>query len=185
MLDTTHHQWTQAWWTLQCVVRVCRVLVGAGYGLLATTVYTVEVVGREARGSVLVFAGVTRSLGTILVYTLGALLPWHHIAYLAALVPALAALLLLRSPESPVHLAARGRLQEAELALRRLHQEPYDASPDLQDILNSLERSKDQSSQPRVSKLSVLMNVGRHPEIYKPFLIIFWLRCWLVCQSSD
>ena len=37
-----------------------RILAGAGYGLLATTVYTVEVASKEARGSVLVFAGVTR-----------------------------------------------------------------------------------------------------------------------------
>ena len=37
-----------------------RILAGAGYGLLATTVYTVEVVSKEARGSILVFAGVTR-----------------------------------------------------------------------------------------------------------------------------
>ena len=35
-------------------------MAGAGYGLLATTVYTVEVVSKEARGSILVFAGVTR-----------------------------------------------------------------------------------------------------------------------------
>lgn len=37
-----------------------RILAGAGYGFLATTVYTVEVVSKEARGSILVFAGVTR-----------------------------------------------------------------------------------------------------------------------------
>ena len=37
-----------------------RILAGAGYGFLATTVYTVEVVSRETRGSILVFAGVTR-----------------------------------------------------------------------------------------------------------------------------
>ena len=35
-------------------------MAGAGYGFLATTVYTVEVVSRETRGSILVFAGVTR-----------------------------------------------------------------------------------------------------------------------------
>ena len=37
-----------------------RILAGAGYGFLATTVYTVEVVSKETRGSILVFAGVTR-----------------------------------------------------------------------------------------------------------------------------
>lgn len=43
-----------------CLYLNIRILAGAGYGFLATTVYTVEVVSKEARGSILVFAGVTR-----------------------------------------------------------------------------------------------------------------------------
>ena len=43
-----------------CLFLNDRILAGAGYGFLATTVYTVEVVSKEARGSILVFAGVTR-----------------------------------------------------------------------------------------------------------------------------
>ena len=147
-----------------------RILVGSGYGFLATSIYMVEVVGREVRGPVLVFAGVTRSLGSILVYTLGALLPWYNIAYIATVFPVLASLLLINSPESPVYLVSQGRLSEAKKSLQKLHGKDCDYSEDVEHIKAGVK-----SGSLTKSSLSILMEIHKHPEIYKPFLIIFLL----------
>ena len=58
----------------------------------------------------MVFTGVTRSIGTIFVYILGAIIPWYYIAYFATIFPLLSAMLLLYSPESPVHLVSKGKM---------------------------------------------------------------------------
>ena len=152
--------------------------MGAGHGLLSTTIYTVEVVSKELRGSFSVFEGVTRSLGMILTYSLGAVLPWHLIPAVGAVFPVLASLLLLHSPESPVHLAARGRLQEAERALRRLTSSSHDVTKDLKEILEGLQKSREKATETKSkeSKWTMLKNIDRHPEIYKPFLIVSFLR---------
>ena len=168
-------------------------MAGAGYGFLATTVYTVEVVSKEARGSILVFAGVTRyqpsfhiiflrlsvvlssrSVGTISVYILGSVMDWYRIAFIGLVFPLVALLLLLQSPESPVHLVARGRLQEAERAIRRLNGDSHDPSADIKDIQTSMENANKQKHSRDTSK--ILKNIHKYPEIYKPFLIIFFLR---------
>ena len=90
-----------------------RILVGAGNGLISTSVYTAEVTSKELRGSLSILESVTRSLGMILMYSIGVLLPWYQLTWPAPLAPLLAFLLLLYSPESPVRLVASGKIEQA------------------------------------------------------------------------
>ena len=115
-----------------------------------------------------------RSVGTISVYILGSVMDWYRIAWLGLVFPLAALLLLLASPESPVFLVSRGRIQEAEAAIRRLNGEDYDPSADIQDIKTSIERTASQSSR---DKGQIMRRIHKYPEIYKPFMIIFFLRC--------
>ena len=151
-----------------------RLLAGAGQGLLTTSVYTVEVVSPQLRGPLSVLEGAARSLGVVLVYSLGAAVSWHTAAALATAAPALALVMVLRSPESPVHLVSRDRMEEAERSLKKLHNYGYDATEDLQIIRESLEKTKADDSQ--VSMLETLKELNKHPELYKPFLIVSLLR---------
>ena len=149
--------------------------VGAGHGLVSTTIYTVEVVKKELRGSLEVFSGVTRSLGMILTYCLGAFFPWYSLPYIGLLPPIAAFILLLNSPESPVYLVGKGEIPRAENALARLNNDKFDVGKEIKEILQGLERCKENNSQAR-KKTEIVKNIQKHPEIYKPFLIITFLR---------
>ena len=158
------------------IIFLVRLCVGAGNGLLATTIYTVEVTSKELRGSFSVFEGVTRSLGMIMVYALGACMSWNNIAYVGIVSPAIAFLLLLKSPESPVYLLSKGKIEMAEHSLKRLspHQ---DVSKEIHSILESINKAKDGTFTGRTEgKWQILLNIGNYPQIYKPFLIVTLLR---------
>ena len=154
-------------------IRLC---VGVSNGLIATTIYTVEVTSKEMRGSFSVFEGVTRSMGMILVYALGAYMSWNDIAYIGNLFPAIAFILLLKSPESPVYLISQGDLERAEHSLKRLN--PHkDVQKEIHSILESINKAKEASSEERTEgKWQILRNINKYPQIYKPFLIISLLR---------
>ena len=149
--------------------------VGAGHGLVATTIYTVEVVKKELRGSLEVFSGVTRSFGMILTYTLGAFFPWYSLPYLGLLPPIAAFILLLNSPESPVYLVGKGEISRAEDSLARLNNEKFDVGREIKEILQGLERCKKNNSLAR-KKSEIVKNIKKYPEVYKPFVIITFLR---------
>ena len=153
---------------------IARLCAGAGNGLLSTTIYTVEVTSKEMRGSFSVFNGVTKSLGMIVVYSLGAFMSWNDIAYVGILPPAVAFLLLLKSPESPVYLIMIGEMDRAERSLKRLS--PHkDVSKEVQSILESSNKAKGSAGKTE-KKWKILLHIINYPHIYKPFLIISLLR---------
>ena len=123
-----------------------RLFVGAGHGFIGTTIYTVEVSSREFRGSFSIFEGVLRSVGMILVYTCGAFLPWYQIAYWAPVFPFVAFVVLLKSPESPVYLVAKGRREEAREALKRLKYDDYDTAAEIKTISKAIENQEKQKN---------------------------------------
>ena len=149
--------------------------VGAGHGIVATTVYTSEIASKELRGSLEVFQGVTRSFGMILTYALGAFFPWYTLPYIGVLPPLAAFILLLNSPESPVYLVKKGEIPRAEQSLARLNNEKFDVGKEVKKIMEGLERGQENSSQAR-KKTEVVKNIRKYPEVYKPFLIITFLR---------
>ena len=107
----------------------------------------------------------------ILVYALGSFMDWDHIAYYAPIVPILAFLLLFRSPESPVHLVSIGEEARAEISLMQINETGFDSLGQVKKIGLGLEEQKSRS----VDKLNYVRNIQKHPEVYKPFLIILLL----------
>ena len=151
-----------------------RLFVGVGHGFLVTTIYTVEVSSKEFRGSFFIFNGVLRSIGLILVFCTGALIPWYQVAYFAPLFPLVAFILLFNSPESPVYLVSQGKLEEAEASLGKLKHKDYDIKREIKNITDGLEEQK-KSHNGEISNLYILRNIDKYPEIYKPFLIVLIL----------
>ena len=149
--------------------------MGTGHGLVATTIYTAEVVKKEYRGSFSIFEGVTRSIGMILTYALGAILPWYNIAYIGIFFPVLAFIILLVSPESPIYLISKGKKEKAEKSLKRLHHGTFDVPKEIKEIEISLDKRQSDNEHAR-SKLEIFKNIRSHPELYKPFIIVTILR---------
>ena len=112
----------------------------------------------------------------IMVYALGACMSWNNIAYVGIVSPAVAFILLLKSPESPVFLVSKGEIELAELSLKRLNPQ-QDVSKEIHSILESINKAKDGTSTGRTEgKWQILRNIGNYPQIYKPFLIVSLLR---------
>jgi len=72
------------------------------------------------------------------------------------------------APESPVYLLAKRRTEEAHEALSKLYGPNYHITEELEIIQDNLKKLRDS----RGRKITYLKELNRHPEIYKPFLII-------------
>ena len=149
-----------------------RLIVGVGQGFLSTSIYIVEVVSKELRGSFAIFEGVTTSAGYILAYGLGALMPWHLISAVGGSIPILAFLLLVNSPESPSFLVSKGREKNAEKSIMKLSMKSgEDAALEVKTMKKSLDNSSSKESSYRAAK-----KIIKQPQFYKPFLIVSLLR---------
>ena len=149
-----------------------RLIVGVSQGFLSTTIYIVEVVSKELRGSFAIFEGVTTSAGYILAYGLGALMPWHLISAVGGSIPILAFLLLVNSPESPSFLVSKGREKNAEKSIMKLSMKSgEDAALEVKTMKKSLDNSSSQESSWIAAK-----KIIEQPQFYKPFLIVSLLR---------
>ncbi|XP_023349580.1 facilitated trehalose transporter Tret1-2 homolog [Eurytemora carolleeae] len=84
-----------------------RLLVGLGNGILTSSVYIVEVVSPDNRGSVVMIETAFRSLGMIFVYLMGALMDWQTLAWIVVPIPIVALIYGLFIPESPIYLSQR------------------------------------------------------------------------------
>jgi len=82
-----------------------RLLVGLGNGILTSSVYIVEVVSPDNRGSVVMMETAFRSLGMICVYLMGAFMDWQSIAWMVVPLPLLALVYGIFLPESPIYLS--------------------------------------------------------------------------------
>ena len=151
-----------------------RLLVGAGQGFLSSTIYTVEVVNKEVRGSFSVFEGVSRSVGVILIYSLGSFLHWYQAAYIGMVFPLMALILLFLLPESPYFLVSVGKTEDASKSLRKLNDRTKDLDEELNCIKKAVLETRENTNENRTFQL--LKNFHKHPEMYKPFLIVTIMR---------
>ncbi|XP_059480638.1 facilitated trehalose transporter Tret1-2 homolog [Neocloeon triangulifer] len=96
-----------------------RLFCGLAVGLAAapSQVLLGEVAEPKLRGLLVGAPFASYSLGILIVYTMGSMLPWKIVAGLCAILPACALLALMSLPESPPWLAKVGRSQEALRAL--------------------------------------------------------------------
>ena len=98
-----------------------RVLHGCGEAMIIviTPMYLGEI--SPARYKAVIVASVTVAGwgGNAVIYALGLFLPWRQCAFISVCISLLAFLGLLIVPESPLWLAGKGRVEEAEIALRK------------------------------------------------------------------
>ncbi|XP_034240027.1 facilitated trehalose transporter Tret1-like isoform X2 [Thrips palmi] len=150
-----------------------RILTGlaTGMGSVPGTVYVAEVGLKQLRGMLVTWTSIAISLGIVTVYVIGAVLPsWRLVAVVCAALPLLSAVLVYAVVvESPVWLLGRGRLAEARTALARTRL----AHPgDVDEELASMLRNRPKPSTARSSGLRGVLSDLRHPECWKPLLIM-------------
>ncbi|PSN32151.1 hypothetical protein C0J52_23851 [Blattella germanica] len=156
-----------------------RFLTGLAAGLVGApaVVYVSEVVDKSLRGVVVTWASIGVSFGTLLVYLLGALLQdnWRAVAGISACVPILAILAIwFLVPESPVWLASRGRVEEAERNMRFVRNLGQDDKlpEELQEELETMIHNNEERSKTNSDGWMDTLRYLKRPEAYKPLLIM-------------
>ncbi|XP_046396885.1 facilitated trehalose transporter Tret1-2 homolog isoform X2 [Ischnura elegans] len=160
-----------------------RVLTGLATGMASSPspVLISEVASPKLRGMLVCWNSVAISLGILIVYLLGAFLPWRIVAGLSAIFPVLSIIFLLTVAESPVWLLTKGKVDKAREALtfyRAGHVARAEAefSQALEAAahkaqINRRRRSSTMSMSFAARSSSFLASLLR-PEVYKPFLIL-------------
>lgn len=102
---------------------------------------------------------------------MGAFMRWTTIAKCGIVTPILAMVVGLGIPESPVFLLSKGQQELAENSMKRLYGDKFDTSDRLESINISIQVQKGRLQRNR----HLLKKIGKHPEVYKPFLIMVLL----------
>ncbi|XP_046401668.1 facilitated trehalose transporter Tret1-like isoform X2 [Ischnura elegans] len=176
-------------WVLEAaapnVLALClgRALTGLGVGLLGAPgmVYIGETSSPANRGFLLASVSLAVSIGVAASHLIGATLPWRTAAGVAAIVPALAALLTFLSPESPLWLASRGRTREAARVFRMLRGTSPEAEKELEALLSKDHRTAEAEASANSTFLQRWGVLLKRPSFIKPFLIMnlfFFVQQW-------
>ncbi|XP_076046375.1 facilitated trehalose transporter Tret1-like [Oratosquilla oratoria] len=128
---------------------------------IGTQLYSSEIPEARFRGRLASLPSLFISLGALLIYGLGAALPWRTGCLVVIAVPILFFFALLLIPESPYWLLLKDRDEEAVAAMRWLRGTHYDIDPELREMKEKL------ASVGSKAKISELWK----PRTRKPFLI--------------
>lgn len=153
-----------------------RILTGlaTGMGSVPGTVYVAEVGLKQLRGMLVTWTSIAISLGIVIVYAVGALLPsWRLVAAVCAAFPVLtAALVFTVAVESPSWLLGRGRVAEARTALARSRLARRESDVDEELAAMVRERPRPAARSAAASGLRGVLSDLSRPECWKPLLIM-------------
>jgi SP family facilitated glucose transporter-like MFS transporter 8 len=115
---------------------LCGMAMGAGS--VITPVYCEEIAEVRVRGALGILFDLQVGNGILFVYLVGAYVPYLWLCISSAIVPAVFLLTFVWMPESPIHLTSKGKVHEAERALRWFrgarHIAHYDVTTELERI---------------------------------------------------
>lgn len=97
-----------------------RFINGLSFGAVTVAVplYNNEIAEDRVRGSVGVYLDLMLCIGILWSYVVGALTSLYWLSFSCCMIPIVFLLMFYWMPESPVHLLAQGKAEDAEMALR-------------------------------------------------------------------
>lgn len=98
------------------IILTGRIVAGIGVGILSPVaqVLLAEISAPNIRGLLIGVPFVAYSMGILVVYGLGSFLDWRLVAWSGLVLPVLAFVLLIFTPESPTWLASKGHFEKAK-----------------------------------------------------------------------
>ncbi|XP_054258378.1 facilitated trehalose transporter Tret1-2 homolog isoform X2 [Macrosteles quadrilineatus] len=138
-----------------------RFINGLSFGAVTVAVplYNNEIAEDRVRGSVGVYLDLMLCVGILWSYVVGALSSLYWLSFSCCVIPVVFLLTFYWMPESPVHLLAQGKAEDAEMAIRWLrgarphHQ--YDAGPELTKLQRLVDDAEDrEKAQIKISDLA-------------------------------
>lgn len=149
----------------------------------ACYVYVAEVSLAKYRGALSAFGPICASVGVLIVYSLGSVMPWQLVAVLCAVTSVLSLLSVNLTPESPSWLASKGRVADAGRSLMWLRRRPSLADKELAEILDALQqrRSGDDGTAAAAPSSPTFADFTA-PAVWKPFAV---LVCFFLLQEAS
>ena len=144
-----------------------RVFTGIASGIVTVVcpLYIAETATKEKRGFLGSGVQLSITVGILLVYVLGYYCDYKRLAAIGIIIPAIAAVMTLRIPETPRFHLLRNKKQEAVNALQYLRGAHADVEDEIRDIQESMD------SEEKVSWTELF----KKPEMFKPLKIAMGL----------
>jgi len=136
--------------------------IGISIAMVAMPLYIAETSYKEFRGTLGSGIQLSIALGILIVYVVGLVFNWRDLALIGAIIPVLAFMLGLRSPESPRFLLDVGRSGEAVAALTWLRESAAVAEEECRDM--------EEAASGFIANAS-LIDLIRKPELSRPLMI--------------
>ncbi|XP_075219924.1 trehalose transporter 1-like protein [Lycorma delicatula] len=157
-----------------------RFLTGLSVGFASTpaAIYASEclAVDSELKQVISTWSTVALSLGILIVYISGSLIPYYQVAGFAAIISIIAFVVVaIFIPESPTWLQSKGRQGDAEWVTKQLGvspKPPTETEPSSSSQPTSGETSAKEINADFTTKLKETLNELEKPEAYKPLLIM-------------
>ncbi|XP_043281985.1 facilitated trehalose transporter Tret1-like isoform X2 [Venturia canescens] len=135
--------------------------------------YVSEITQPHLRGPLSATASMAVIVGVFFEFAAGSFVDWRYVALINILFPVLCAITLSMVPESPYWLAGKGRVKDAEKALRffRGWVSPSHVQDELQTVLNSVGNTSDEKNSDNVKKEKRWEPYFKM-SVVKPFLLV-------------
>ncbi|KDR10229.1 hypothetical protein L798_15728, partial [Zootermopsis nevadensis] len=135
--------------------------IALGTGSVIAPIYCEEIAEVRIRGALGIFFDLQVSNGILFVYIVGAYLSYLWLCITSAIIPVVFFLTFIWIPESPIYLASKGKIKEAEKSLYWLrgarYIKDYDIKPELEYIQKFvLQTAKESPSQETASKDTII-----------------------------
>lgn len=142
-----------------------RILTGMFTGMMCVAVntYVGEIASSDIRGRLGISFQMMTNFGIAYAYTVGSFCTWYTLAFLCCIPTVIFAFLMFFVKESPLHLLAKGKKEEAAEALQFYRGKHYNVSKELDD----LERARKE-----VADTKITWSELKQPYLLRPILIV-------------